>query len=190
MFLGFITAIITILLVIILFSTGLLDNYIGAQNTKSTKIITEINSLSQSIKIYKSISKEKNYKEINLDKLVELGIIKYEDLVNSNNSMFYLDQTDFNTSNISKLNKSEKNIIASKAIKGLFYNIKENKNNYNEFIFEIIIDKSLDGIGFKEKDYLLENSLEHAYKKFEKEATVNTGIDNSKYDGIATILFK
>lgn len=190
MFLGFIITVIIILLVIILLSTGALDEVIGAEHTKSSKILTEITSLSQGVKLYKSVSLDRTYKDLSLQKLVELGIIKHEDLSNSKSSMFYLDEKDFKTNNLSKMELGEKNIIASKAIPGIFYNIKENKNNSNEFLFEVILDKSINGIGFKEKDYLLEKALEKNYKKLENEARIETGLKISEKDGIATIIFK
>lgn len=190
MLIGFILTIIVVLVVIVLMSTGTLDGVIGSEHTKSSKVMTEIASISHSTQIYKSITKDRDYKDLSLDKLVQLGIIKQSDLIKSTSTMFYLNESDFNSSNLTKLKDGEINVVASKALPGVYFNIKENKENSNEFLFEVIIDKSISGIGFKEKDYLIEKALESGYNKFEQDAVIKTGTGTSTTDGVATIIFK
>jgi hypothetical protein len=185
MLVGFIAVIVILLVIIGVMSTGATSGSGGVDQTKATKLISEISGIAQSVGFYKTLTKNGDYKDMNTTKLAEAGIVE-------------LDKADANPKKHSETVGSitpagSAKYVKSKAIEGVYYdiNVKDNTNDVTHFTIDVMVD----GTKVSTASEGLGKAMEKAMTKFgtfkDKAADnpdVAQGIDHE--DGIAQIKFK
>ena len=146
MFVGFIAVIVVILIIVALMSTGATSGSGGVDQTKATKAVGEISALGQSIGFFKTTTTNNDYAGIDVTKLISAGIISDADTVISATSMKGLAGTIDNTTEAAALSATtDKSLIKSKAVKGLYYQVLPGATA-STFVIKTVIDEAAGNI--------------------------------------------
>lgn len=147
MFVGFIAVIVVILIIVALMSTGATSGSGGVDQTKATKAVGEISALGQSIGFFKTTTSNNDYAGIDVDSLISAGIISETDTIKSTTSMKGLPVTsgavDANAEEAALA--ADLDLIKSKAVKGLYYQVLPGATA-STFVIRTIIDEGTGGI--------------------------------------------
>jgi len=188
MFIGFIAVIVILLIIVAVMSTGVTTGSGGVDQTKAAKVVTELGTLAQSIGFYKTITTNSDYEGVSVDELSNAGIVASEDIVD----VVTLNNVKDDAGN----DITTGNIITSKAIKGLYYDVTPATNSVNYVKIKALVDT--DDV---ETGSTLAQALEKAYTKFGEGAddadengvkvgAINTAETGDAADGAQDIIFK
>jgi len=97
---------------------------------KIVNLLNEISTLHTKIKYYKIISKNNNFKDISINNLIEKGILKKSQI-------------------------NQKNQIISQIDNNITYEIKESKENLNDFYFIVICNEKINDSYFNSLKYFI-----------------------------------
>jgi hypothetical protein len=181
MLVGFIAIIVILLVIIGVMSTGATSGSGGVDQTKATKLVSELSGIAQSVGFFKTTTTNGDYDGITLDKVATAGIVELESMGSG-----YKDAAGVEV--------ADANYIKSNAVNGVFYNVKPHKNADNTVAkgnFDVDVYVNENELGSQSKG--LNQAIETALTKFGA-ANVDTGTtdatDAKASDGAATVTFK
>ena len=193
MFIGFIAIIVVLLIIVAVMSTSGTSGSGGVDQTKASKILGEISALQQAAGFYKTVTPNNDYTGITVDELVSVGVIDSGDLgvltvtnavsgtpelpsaTNANIVFGGVTHVGAVSGAIASLtpaiaNATPTNLIVSKSIPGLFYNITStNGGTVNIEVMSTATVYESDGELTLDQDFdgsTLSRSVERAYEKF------------------------
>ena len=208
MFIGFIAIIVALLIIVAVMSTGSTSGSGGIDQTKATKMVSEISALQQAAGFYKTTTANNDYgtaatgDQISVVNLQNAGIIASADIVVTS-----ADGVAGAYAGIQDLDQAAivagSSLIASKAVPGLFYSVAPTADG-SQVVISVVPSSSIydanpadawDATSADERTTLA-NSLESAFGKFAGTATVDTvgvasaAAETDANDAAATISFR
>jgi hypothetical protein len=172
MFVGFIAVVVILLVIVGLMSSGSTSGSGGVDQTKATKVLTEISALAQSAGFYQTTTADSDYAGMNLASLQTAGIVATDDVVavaggdaddpaSGTVNGFLIDDTGADTAEAAIGDGVE--LVKSKAVKGLYYDLLESPVTSTNFIISTNVAASDVPVASS-----LAKALESSYAKLDK----------------------
>lgn len=194
MLIGFIAVIVILLVIVGLMSAGGTSGSGGVDQTKATKVVSEISALAQSAGFYKTTTTNSNFEGMSVASLVDAGILDPQDIVvfkDADASSGYTispDGPDMIGEAIEsdKINLEDVPYVASKAVDGLFFNIAVDPTDAtnNTMVVEVDVDSKLPAS--------LRKAIDKVSSKLQN--VTNSNLDSSgaarPQDGAFTVRYK
>lgn len=163
MLVGFIAVVVILLVIIGIMATSSTSGSGGVDQTKATKLVSEISGLSQSMGFYKTTTANGDYAGLDVKSAINAGIVDIND-------------TDASDSQ----NPDDATLIKSKALTGVTYTLATSADPLK---FDLGVAVEADKIPV---DSSLAKAMEKAYTKF----GADNATGDSPTDGETTITFK
>lgn len=175
MFTGFIAVIVVILIIAGIMATGTTSASGGVDQTKASKAVSEISSLTQGIGFYKTTTDANDYAGISVQALQDSGIVSANDVYTTVNAGEYVYDDGANVdANVS--------VIKSRAVDGLAYQVLEDTDT-GVFQLRVVADPNM--------LQTLKDALDTAYeKKFSAHVAAYTNDDAAGKDGAVDMKFR
>lgn len=184
MFVGFIAVVVILLVVVGLMSTGATNGSGGVDQTKATKVISEISALVQSTGFYKTTNATSSYSGVTVANLVAAGIVDSADTVTTTAAgtagAFTTITTDDGTTQA--LIPTTTQVIVSKSVPGVYYVIGAGAST-NQFKIQVAADATT-------LSSTLKSALQTNYSKLAGSAAVAPASKATPISGGMTAEFK
>jgi len=154
MLVGFIAVIVILLVIVGLMSAGGTSGSGGVDQTKATKVVSEISALAQSAGFFKTTTTQSNYEGMNVAALIDAGIIDSADAIvfvdaDGSTGLTIVDKDDVDMIGEAveedAIAVEDAQYVKSKAVAGVYYNVAVDAADAtnNTMIIELDIDQNL-----------------------------------------------
>lgn len=152
MLVGFIAVIVILLVIVGLMSAGGTSGSGGVDQTKATKVLSEISAIAQSSSFYKTTTAESNYEGMDVNALIDAGIIDPINVITFLDADGSSGVTIENPDNLTLIGEAiEEGDIAtedtlyvkSKSVDGVYYAIAVDPADNNTMTIGVIINEEL-----------------------------------------------
>lgn len=154
MLVGFIAVIVILLVIVGLMSAGGTSGSGGVDQTKATKVVSEISALAQSAGFYKTTTKNSNFEGMNVAALIDAGIIDSADAIvfvdaDGSTGLTVVDPTTVDMIGEAieedKIATEDAEYVKSKAVSGVYYNVAVDgaDTTNNTMVVGVDIDQNL-----------------------------------------------
>jgi len=154
MLVGFIAVIVILLVIVGLMSAGGTSGSGGVDQTKATKVVSEISALAQSAGFFKTTTKNSNFEGMSVSALIDAGIIDSNDVIVFVDADGSTGLTIVDPATVDMIGEAvEEGAIAvedaeyvkSKAVSGVYYNVAVDAADAtnNTMVVEVDIDQNL-----------------------------------------------
>ena len=181
MFVGFIAVVVILLVIVGLMSSGSTSGSGGVDQTKATKVLTEVSALVQSAGFFQTTTTNSDYDGITVGTLETAGIIATADIADVS-ALTTLSLTPAADGTTDAADLGETAVVASKSVKGLYYNLQAASAGTSTFVLNTIVDTAELTAGDS-----LSKALESSYSKLDKGA-VNPGVTGSDATDAAIVM--
>jgi len=137
MFVGFIAVIVILLIIVGLMSTGAGSASGGVDQTKVTKIVSEISTLGQAAGFYKSTTADGDYADLNVAALVSNGI------VDSNNVEDIANIEEVQDESYGVQDDLSPTVVKSSVVDGVYYDVQSIKDDNSKMYVNVLIDSDV-----------------------------------------------
>jgi len=154
MLVGFIAVIVILLVIVGLMSAGGTSGSGGVDQTKATKVVSEISALAQSAGFYKTTTAQSNYEGMNVPALIDAGIIDKADAIVFVDADGSTGLTIVDPATVDMIGEGveedviaveDKEYVKSKAVGGVYYNVAVDAadGTNNTMVVELVLDQNL-----------------------------------------------
>lgn len=195
MLVGFIAVVVILLVIVGLMSSGATSGTGGIDQTKAAKTLSEMSSIMQQVGFVKTISANSDYSDLaetavgdglGVDSLVSAGIVDPSDVVATDGGATTVEGKTVHAEDGVSVPVADSNLIKSKSISGIYYQIRQTAGDANSFEVVVYSDDALTST--------MKSALHASYNKFSTSALnvantadVDAGTAGNQPQGAATV---
>lgn len=154
MLVGFIAVIVILLVIVGLMSAGGTSGSGGVDQTKATKVVSEISAIAQSSGFFKTTTAESNFEGLNVGLLIDSGIVDSLDVVTFFDADASTGLTIEDPASLTLIGEATEEAaiatedalyVKSKAVSGVYYNVTVDAadSTNNTMVIDVIINEDL-----------------------------------------------
>jgi len=195
MLVGFIAVIVILLVIVGLMSAGGTSGSGGVDQTKATKVVSEISALAQSSGFFKTTTAQSNFEGMDVAALMDAGIVDSNDVItfldaDGSSGVTIVDPTTVDLigegTEEATIATEDALYVKSKAVSGVYYDVAVDPADAtnNTMLVSVVLDQALPST--------LRKAIDKVSIKLEN--VTNTNLDSSgaarPLDGAFTVKFK